>query len=219
MANVRQRIVRFLGWIVVAVVTLAVVAIVGVALIVWWLIEPDSGQFGRVEDEAKKVDRKVEEFPGASEPYFAAMDKGLLLPPAAGVDYPAEIKEVASATGLDPEAVRKAAIRGQNAWIVWTGGNDKFWDFAARATIGSFDLLKTISSHPTMAYGRDNRFRYLGLVNEPCFTPRRAPIPITGACGSISATRTAQPTVSAAMPRPMPVIPACRSARAVPRSR
>jgi len=175
MANVRQRIVRFLAWTVAAVITLAVIAIAAVALIVWWLIEPDSSQFGNVEDEAKKAQRTVEQFPGAGEPYFAAMDKGLLLPPAPGADYPAEIKEVAAATGLDPEAVRKAAIRGQNAWIVWTGGNDRFWDFAARSTIGSFDLLKTISSHPTMAYGRDNRFRYLGLVNEPCFdTPESA---------------------------------------------
>ncbi|MGO7160018.1 hypothetical protein ACCS78_11360, partial [Rhizobium johnstonii] len=163
MANIRQRIMRFIAWIVATVVTLAVIAVAAVALIVWWLIEPDAGQFGHVEDEAKQAHRKVEEFPGAGEPYFAAMDKGLLLPPTAGADYPDEIKEVATATGLDPEAVRKAAIRGQNTWTVWTGGNDRFWDFAARATIGSFDLLKTISSHPTMAYGRDNRFRYLGL--------------------------------------------------------
>ncbi|WP_416067444.1 hypothetical protein ACK9YZ_31775 [Rhizobium sp. ZK1] len=175
MANVRQRILRFLAWTAAAVVTLAVIAIAAVALIVWWLIEPDASRFGHVEDEAKKAQRTVEQFPGAGEPYFAAMDKGLLLPPAPGADYPAEIKEVATATGLDPEAVREAAIRGQNAWIVWTGGNDRFWDFAARSTIGSFDLLKTISSHPTMAYGRDNRFRYLGLVNEPCFdTPGSA---------------------------------------------
>ncbi|MGO6938940.1 hypothetical protein ELG72_29455 (plasmid) [Rhizobium leguminosarum] len=177
MANIRQRIMRFIAWIVATVVTLAVIAVAAVALIVWWLIEPDAGQFGHVEDEAKQAHRKVEEFPGAGEPYFAAMDKGLLLPPTAGADYPDEIKEVATATGLDPEAVRKAAIRGQNTWTVWTGGNDRFWDFAARATIGSFDLLKTISSHPTMAYGRDNRFRYLGLVNEPCFTTPKSADP------------------------------------------
>jgi hypothetical protein len=65
MANVRQRIVRFLAWIAAAVVTLAVIAIAAVALIVWWLIEPDASQFGNVEDEAKTAHRKVEEFPGA----------------------------------------------------------------------------------------------------------------------------------------------------------
>ena len=32
---------------------------------------------------------------GAADPYFAAMDKGLLLPPAAGAPYPKEIMEVA----------------------------------------------------------------------------------------------------------------------------
>ena len=102
-------------------------------------------------------------------PYFAEMDKGLLMQPAPGAAFPAEIMEVAKATGLEPEAVRQAAIRGQNTWIVWTGGNDRFWDFAARTAIGSFDLLKIMSSHPSQAYGRWNRFRYLGLINEPCF--------------------------------------------------
>ena len=33
-------------------------------------------------------------------------------------------------------------------WIVWTGGNDRFWDLMTNTTFGAFDLLKTISSHP-----------------------------------------------------------------------
>jgi hypothetical protein len=177
MANVKRRIVRFLAWTVATLATLAVVAVAGLLLFVWWLIEPDSSKFGNVLDEAKLANRTVAQFPGAGEPYFAGMDKGLLLPPEAGKDYPKEITQIAGVTGLDPEAVRKAAIRGQNAWIVWTGGNDRFWDFAARSTLGAFDLLKTISSYPapTMAYGRDNRFRYLGLVNEPCFSTAKGP--------------------------------------------
>ena len=49
--------------------------------------------------------------------------------------------------------------------------------------IGSFDLLKIISSYRTQdegrrqAYGRDNRFRYLGLSNEPCFAAPTGPDP------------------------------------------
>ena len=37
--------------------------------------------------------------------------------------------------------------------------------------------MKTISSHPTQAYGRGNRFRYLGLLNEPCFDAPKGPDP------------------------------------------
>ncbi|AWI62396.1 c-type cytochrome [Sinorhizobium fredii] len=173
--TLKQRIKRFLAWTAATVVGLAVVAVVGAVLIVRALVEPDADAFGTVEDEAKRAGLSRSDFRAAAEPYFAAMDKGLLLPPAPGADYPAEIRQVAEATGLEPEAVRQAAIRGQNAWIVWTGGNDRFWDFAARTAIGSFDLLKIISSPPKQAYGRWNRWRWLGLVNEPCFDQAKAP--------------------------------------------
>jgi hypothetical protein len=103
------------------------------------------------------------------------MDKGLLVKPAGGLSYPKEIQEVAALTKLTPEQVRESASRGQNAWIVWTGGNDRFWDYAANNTAGAFDLLKTISSHEGMAYGRRNRWSWLGLVNEPCFTEAAGP--------------------------------------------
>ena len=45
--------------------------------------------------------------------YFAAMDKGLLLKPANGADYPKEIQEVAALTKLTHEQVRESALRGQ----------------------------------------------------------------------------------------------------------
>ena len=69
-------------------------------------------------------------------------------------------------------------IEGRNMWIVWTGGNDRLWDVLTVSSLGTFDLLKTISSHRPRggenaysdAYGRHNRWEYLGLVNEPCFT-------------------------------------------------
>ena len=103
------------------------------------------------------------------------MDKGLLVKPADGAAYPKEILEVAALTKLTPEQVRESASRGQTAWINWTGGDDRFWDFAASNTGGAFDLLKTVSSHQSMAYGRRNRWSWLGLVNEPCFTEARGP--------------------------------------------
>jgi hypothetical protein len=71
----------------------------------------------------------------------------------------------------------QAEIEGRNMWMVWTGGNDRLWDRLTIDSLGSFDLLKTISSHPQIGYGRHNRWRYLGLVNEPCFTEATGPDP------------------------------------------
>ncbi|TPE49245.1 hypothetical protein [Amaricoccus solimangrovi] len=167
-----ERITRIIGWILAVLAGLALFVLIVGFFAVRGFVEPDSGSFGTLPDEAKQAGRDAESLRAAGEPYFAAMDKGLLEMPAAGAPYPPEIEQVAKIAGLEPEAVRLAAIRGQNMWIAWTGGNDRFWDWAARNAIGSFDLLKIISSHPSQAYGRGNRFRYLGLSNEPCF---RAP--------------------------------------------
>jgi len=54
-------------------------------------------------------------------------------------------------------------------WLVWTGGDDRLWDTLNWKSFGTFDLLKTISSHKNLKFGRRNRWETLGLVNEPCF--------------------------------------------------
>ena len=33
-------------------------------------------------------------------------------------------------------------------WLVWTGGNDRFWDGMSRPTLGGFDLLKIVAPDP-----------------------------------------------------------------------
>ena len=58
-------------------------------------------------------------------------------------------------------AFTQAEVEGRNMWMVWTGGNDRLWDRLTVDSIGSFDLLKTISSHPRLGYGRHNRWYYL----------------------------------------------------------
>ena len=35
-------------------------------------------------------------------------------------------------------------------WLVWTGGNDRFWDVISATSFGTLDFLKTVSSHPAM---------------------------------------------------------------------
>ncbi len=106
---------------------------------------------GRVLDEASRAKRTVQSLPAADEDYFRDMD---------------------DAIALTPEEVR-----GRNMWIVWTGGNDRFWDTITVNSFGAFDLLKIVSSHPSLKFGRDNRWRYLGLVNEPCFDKATGPDP------------------------------------------
>ena len=63
-------------------------------------------QPGAVLDEAKQVGRDGASFQHAAEDYFRDMD---------------------GAVALDP-----GGDRGRNMWIVWTGGNDRFWDAMTR---------------------------------------------------------------------------------------
>jgi hypothetical protein len=110
------------------------------------LISACTDESGKVQDEALRADRTAASFPHAGEDYFHAMDGGLTLSPE--------------------------EVKGRNMWLVWSGGNDRFWNQLTQYTFGSFDLLKVISSHPSLGYSRANRWEYLGVVNEPCF---RAP--------------------------------------------
>lgn len=119
---------------------------------------------GKVLDEALCVGRTAASFPAADEDYFRDMDYGATKNP----------KEMAAALdpylpGITPEDAVNAVVKGRNNWIVWTGGNDRLWDVVASKSAGITDLLKTVSTHPSLNYNRDNRWYYLGLVNEPCF--------------------------------------------------
>jgi len=106
-------------------------------------------QSGEVLDEALQVGRTAASLPHAGEDYFHDMDGGL---------------------GLTDDEVK-----GRNMWLVWSGGNDRFWNGLTQSTFGAFDLLKIISSHPSLGYSRANRWTYLGLVNEPCFESATGP--------------------------------------------
>jgi hypothetical protein len=66
-------------------------------------------------------------------------------------------------------------VKGRNMWIVWTGGNDRFWDGMTASTFGAFDLLKIVAYDPRKKIDRDLRWTDLGLINEPCFDAPSAP--------------------------------------------
>jgi hypothetical protein len=108
-------------------------------------------------DEAQLAGRTATSFPQASEDYFHDMDNGAPL--------------------------NADQVKGRNMWIVWTGGNDRFWDKVTQNSLATFDLLKIITSHPSQTYcdgqrcDRDSRWKWLGAINEPCFEKPSAPDP------------------------------------------
>jgi hypothetical protein len=106
---------------------------------------------GQVQDEAMLAGRSVESFNHADEDYFHDMDNGV--------------------------ALTTDEIKGRNMWLLWSGGNDRFWDGLTTTTFGAFDLLKIVSSAPELGFTRANRWVDLGLVNEPCFGPATGPDP------------------------------------------
>jgi hypothetical protein len=106
---------------------------------------------GEVQDEALRAGRTADTLAAADEDYFHDMDRA--------------------------EPLTKDEIKGRDNWIVFTGGNDKFWDYMARNSFGALDFLKTLSSGKDVPYGRHNRWEKLGLVNEPCFEEATGPDP------------------------------------------
>ncbi len=115
---------------------------------------------GTVQDEAMRAGLTPEQLvrPGPTADYFHDMDDNVV-------------------NGAPRRDLTPAEVAGRTMWLLWTGGNDRLWDRLTVDSFGTFDLLKTLSSHPKMSYGRHNRFRYLGLVNEPCFTEPTGPAP------------------------------------------
>ena len=129
------------------IVLFLVILVAGALVLEWW----KSPQIGHVKDEAQLAGLKAEDFKAAEEDYFHDMDGGAALSPD--------------------------EVKGRNTWIVWTAGNDRLWDKMTLASFGALDFVKTLSSHPSLKAGRDNRWDYYGLVNEPCFEKATGPDP------------------------------------------
>ena len=98
------------------------------------------------QDEAAQAGKTPADFPETTIDYFRAIDGGVALAP------------------------NEAA--GRNTWILWTGGNQAFWDYLANHSFGALDLIKTADSRY-----RNRRFDYYGLINDPDCTQASAPDP------------------------------------------
>ncbi len=95
-------------------------------------------------DEATASGKTVADFPQTTVDVFREMDLGVALTP----------EEVA----------------GRNTWMLWTGGNEAFWDYLARNGYGLIDFLKVVDSRH-----RPERFKKFGLMNEPGYQQASAP--------------------------------------------
>ena len=110
---------------------------------------------------------------GSSEDYFKAMDYGITLPK--NQEKLLEALRPYFGGNLSGDEARRRMARGRNNWIVWTAGNDRFWTFMTRATLGGLDFVKTVSDYPSLPSVRHNRWLISGLVNEPCFVEATGP--------------------------------------------
>ncbi len=107
--------------------------------------------WAQVVDEARRAGRSAASLPHAADDYFHDMDNGI--------------------------ALTADEIRGRNMWLMWTGGDDRFWDGMTKSTFGAFDLLKVITTHPGQKSDRDGRWTYYGVINEPCYDKASGPDP------------------------------------------
>ena len=99
-----------------------------------------------VEDEAKLAGKTTADFPQITADIFKPMDSGI---------------------ALSPEE-----IMGRNAWNLWSAGNEHFWNNVAQDSFGLLDVLKSLDNRK---YNRGERFKILGLANQPGFRAATKP--------------------------------------------
>ncbi|HEY1189994.1 MAG TPA: hypothetical protein VGE74_20255 [Gemmata sp.] len=69
-------------------------------------------------------------------------------------------------TGAKKLELSDEAIKGRNAWVIWSAGNEAWWNWLAQYGYGTIDLLKLVDHT-----NRDSRFSRTGLINEPGTRP------------------------------------------------
>ena len=111
---------------------------------------------------------KAKDLPGSANDYLRDMDRGwdkdhVYEALAAAL----KIEQSTLSQHFSKDVVWDSYNRGRNNWVVWTGGNDRLWNFMANNTVGALDLLKTLSSHPSIKYcGNETKPRDDGHGNN-----------------------------------------------------
>jgi hypothetical protein len=113
---------------------------VGICLGIWVCLTFAGCEKNEPIDEAKAAGKTTADFPQITADIFKLMDGGI---------------------ELSPEE-----IMGRNTWNLWSAGNQHFWNHAAQDSYGLMDLLKMLDNRK---FPRGDRFKTLGLANEPGF--------------------------------------------------
>lgn len=106
-----------------------------------------------IYDEAQAAGMTEHDFAPDAFDYFAEMD-------AAAPRWAAGDAVVSPR----PLPLSPDQIRGRNTWMLWTGGNEAFWDWLANHGYGFVDLLKLVEFNPQDQWPR---FARAGLIVEP----------------------------------------------------
>lgn len=117
-----------------ALLCVGVVVLVGAAVL--WFLRGRGGQ--TVVDDAKAAGKTVADFAETASREFDAMDGG--------------------------QPVSEDERKGRDSWLLWTAGDQVFWDGIAQHGLGMTDLLKVIDSRQ-----HGTRFVDMGLINQPGF--------------------------------------------------
>lgn len=102
--------------------------------------------------------RREECFPAETRDLFWQMD---MVPDGVGTNTqlrPLNF-DVKGDSNLDEDA-----IRGRNTWVLWSGGNEGFWNWLSQNGYGITDFLVLLDSRT-----RGSRFARAGLINQPGF--------------------------------------------------
>jgi hypothetical protein len=125
-------------------------------------------------DEAKAHGLTPKAFEARPHDYFPSMDwvveapGGARLWPDALLDKAPQANAAESVAGA-PELI-DSEVMGRNTWMLWCGGNERFWDWLATDSYGFMDLLKLLDSKK-----RGKRWETAGMVNEPDMVQASSP--------------------------------------------
>ena len=118
-------------------------------------------------DEAKAAGKHAEDFmPKVKYDYWPAMDT-MSEAEAGGRLWPDALMDKASSSegrkrNVHAPVLSESEFFGRNTWMIWCGGNERFWDWLANNSYGFMDLLKLVDSR-----NRNSRWKEAGMVNEP----------------------------------------------------
>ena len=109
--------------------------LIAAAALALWLLRP---AIPAAIDDAKAAGKTTADFPETASRAFDEMDGG--------------------------QPLSEDEREGRNTWLLWTAGDQVFWDGMAQRGLGVGDLLKAIDSRH-----RKTRFKDMGLMNQPGF--------------------------------------------------